>query len=112
MDISDAQAHVLISDVGNDAFHRDLVHIDDSECKDPLCPCTCTTSACAADFITTISPFAIHARSTDVSHGKGLVIVPTETALVIGTYTSETTPATETIQALYELSTDLVAAGF
>lgn len=65
-----------------------------------------------SDLITTVSPFAIHARSTDVSQGKGLVIVPTETALVVGTYSSETAPANETIQALCELSKDLAKAGF
>jgi len=95
LDITDAQAQVIMADVGNEEFHADLVHIDDDEY-----------------FITTVSHFAIHARCTDITQGKGLVIVPTDTALVVGTYLSASTPANEAVQALCELSADLASAGF
>ena len=62
--------------------------------------------------VTTVSHLAIHARCTDIGQGKGLVIAPTETALVVGTYLSASTPANEAVEALCGLGADLVTAGF
>eukprot|EP00658_Telonema_sp_P-2_P071717 TRINITY_DN60941_c0_g1_i4.p1 TRINITY_DN60941_c0_g1~~TRINITY_DN60941_c0_g1_i4.p1 ORF type:complete len:142 (-),score=25.59 TRINITY_DN60941_c0_g1_i4:391-816(-) len=95
MDMTDAQAQVLMSDVGTETFHMELVHVDDSEY-----------------LVTTVCPLAIHARCTDISQQKGLVIVATSTALVVGTYGTESGPATDAVHALCQLSGDLANAGF